>query len=96
MVIYVHADGDDGTGSDSTDTQIADYTITADVAAFLEASYSVSAAENYVFVINDLVGDDVYAYSVAATASTLTAAMVTLIGTLNNIGSTALDVNEIS
>jgi Ca2+-binding RTX toxin-like protein len=94
--IYVHADGDDGTGADSTATQIASYTSMADVAEFLEASYSVAADENYVFVINDLVGADVYAYSVAATAATLTAAMVTLVGTLNNIGGTALDVNEIS
>jgi hypothetical protein len=94
--VYVHADGDDGTGADNAITQIADYTSTTDVAAFLEASYAFSSGDDIVFVINDLVGADVYAYSIVATNATLAAGMVTLIGQVNDIGATALDIGEIS
>jgi len=97
--IYVHADGDDGTGNDAAANQIADYTDLTDVAAFLSASYTTGNNEKNVFVINDLVGKDAYAYYHAGTATNATAfdaAEITLVAVLNNIGATALDAVEIS
>ena len=89
----IFADGADGTGA----AAITDYTSVTEVAAFLNTSLSIATSEVFTVFINDLVGDDVYIYDLTNDGATAAIAStdVTLIGVLNNIGSTALDANDI-
>jgi len=94
--VIVFADGADGTGS-GTESVIADYTDLVDVAAFIEAGVGIATSETFIVMINDLASDNVYVYnlendgSAAAVAST----DLDLIGIVSDIGSTALDANDI-
>jgi hypothetical protein len=94
--VIIFADGADGTGS-GTESVIADYTDLVDVAAFIEAGVGIATSETFIVMINDLANDDVYIYnlendgSAAAVAST----DLDLIGIVSDIGSTALDANDI-
>jgi len=89
-----------GTGGDTVDYTVTDAaTVLADVATFLTASLTAADGEKYIAVINDLVGDDAYAYLVQATSTTaagIEAAELTLIGTINDIGAIPLDAAEIA
>jgi hypothetical protein len=94
--ILVFANGADGTGTDPANSVIVDYTDMVDVAAFLEVGIDLAANENFIAIVNDLAGDDAYIYTITNGADTAIAASeVVLIGTLVDIGATALDINEI-
>jgi hypothetical protein len=96
--VYVHADGADGTGTGAASV-ILDYTDLTDVAAFLSNSYSYASGEKAVFVINDTAADHASVYLAVGTATgaaTIEAAEVTYIGQLNDVGTTVLDVNEVT
>ncbi len=89
--IIVFADGADGTSTSSITT----YTLISDVVTFMAANLTEAAGESYVAIVNDLLGADVYIYYISTADGTISSAdEVTLIGVLNNIGSTALDRDE--
>jgi hypothetical protein len=97
--IAVHADGSDMTGAlgFSAPAQYLDTTV---IAANLAGSLTEANGEKYIVIVNDLVGDDVYIYSVgvesAIAGSAIAAANIGIIGVLEDIGSTAVDVNELT
>jgi S-layer protein len=91
--VIIFADGSDGTGASAND----DYTDMDDVAAFLDASLDIATSEKFIVMINDLVGDDVYIYDLTndGTTAAIASTDVTLIGVITNIGSTALDADDV-
>lgn len=91
--VIVFADGSDGTGTSS----ISDYTSLTEVATFLEASLSIAVSENFIVLVNDLAGDDVHIYNVGndGTTAAIASTDLTYIGVVTNIGSTALDANDL-
>jgi hypothetical protein len=95
--IIIFADGSDGTTAATIDSAADEYEDMTAVAAFLDTSLSIATSENFIVMINDLVGDDVYIYDVSndATTAAIAATDVTLIGVVSNIGSTALDANDV-
>ena len=94
--VVIFADGSDGTGS-GTESVIADYTDLVDVAAFIEAGVGIAASETFIVMINDLANDNVYIYNLENDGETAAVAStdLDLIGVVSNIGSTALDANDI-
>jgi len=94
--VVIFADGADGTGS-GTESVIADYTDLVDVAAFIEAGVGIAASETFIVMINDLANDNVYIYNLENDGDTAAVAStdLDLIGVVSNIGSTALDANDI-
>ena len=91
---YVFASDRDG-GVAST---ITNFTNMTEVATYMTANITAANGENYVAVVNDLSGEDVYVYMISGTNITATgieAAEVTLIGQLNDIGATPMDIVEI-
>jgi len=94
--VIIFADGADGTGS-GTESVIADYTDLVDVAAFIEAGVGIATSETFIVMINDLANDNVYIYNLENDSETAAVAStdLDLIGIVSNIGSTALDANDI-
>ena len=91
--IIVFADGADGAAA----TAITNYTDMTNVATFLAGNLDETNGESYVAVVNDLAGDDVYAYLVSNVAGgSIDSAEVSLIGVMNDIGSTALDKADLA
>jgi hypothetical protein len=95
--IIIFADGSDGTTAATIDSSADEYEDMTAVAAFLDTSLTIATSETFTVLINDLVGDDVYIYDVTNDGATaaIAATDVTLIGVVSNIGSTALDANDV-
>ena len=90
--IGVFADGATASGGET----VASYTDLTDVAAFFAAALTETNGESYVAVINDLAGDDAYAYLIGPVAGgSIDSTEVSLIATLNDIGA-ALDTDDIT
>ena len=84
--IGVFANGANGTGTDAVSI-ILDYTDMSDVVAFLAAGLTESATETYVAVINDLLTNKAYVYTinvdaVITAAGTIEVGDVALVGTI--------------
>jgi hypothetical protein len=91
--IIIFAKAADMTGSFA----ITQFTNMTHVAAQLAGSLTETNTESYVAVVNDLVGDEVYAYFVSNVAGgSIDASEVTLVAQLDDIGATAFAATEIA